>query len=282
MGGESFSRRMSLSRSQSDTAANILANGRPLHRRPTQQNMNGRPTGSVSQLRDLLESSGDQYDSGYDAGDGRSGATTSRTGKIRQLTGDDDAEAFHSAKVAQANLPWYLQPLHGGNKIQLQFNGNVNAGTVPALVERLLVDPLSVFSFFCFLATLLNVKIPELSQEIEYRHVFLTTFRTFSTADDLFDLLVDKYQLRPPPTLTETQMEEWKEKRLRPTQHRVLTVLTMWLEDHGMLQDDPHIAPQLRIFLNKITAPPPLQLTAQLMLGVLDRLVSDPLVILLL
>ena len=65
-----------------------------------------------------------------------------RPGKILQLTGDDSAQAFHNAKQAQTNLPWYLKHQHGEDEIQLEFDGTVKAGTLPALVEHLVVDPL--------------------------------------------------------------------------------------------------------------------------------------------
>ncbi len=65
-----------------------------------------------------------------------------RPGKVLQLTGDDSAQAFHNAKQAQANLPWYLKHRHGEEEIKLDFDGTVKAGTLPALVEHLVVDPL--------------------------------------------------------------------------------------------------------------------------------------------
>lgn len=65
-----------------------------------------------------------------------------RPGKILQLTGDDSAQAFHNAKQAQANLPWYLKHRHREEEIKLEFDGTVKAGTLSALVEHLVVDPL--------------------------------------------------------------------------------------------------------------------------------------------
>jgi son of sevenless-like protein len=66
----------------------------------------------------------------------------SRPGKVLRLTGDDNAQAFHSAKQAQANLPWYLKHRHGEDEIKVDYDGKVQAGTLPALVEHLVVDPL--------------------------------------------------------------------------------------------------------------------------------------------
>lgn len=63
--------------------------------------------------------------------------------KVAQITGDDDAQAFHNARIAQASLPWYLKPRHDNNDIKLEYDGTVIAGTVPALIERLTLDPLS-------------------------------------------------------------------------------------------------------------------------------------------
>jgi len=65
-----------------------------------------------------------------------------RPGKVLQLTGDDSAQAFHNAKQAQANLPWFLRHRHGDEEIKLEFDGTVKAGTLPALVEHLVVNPL--------------------------------------------------------------------------------------------------------------------------------------------
>ena len=65
-----------------------------------------------------------------------------RPGKVLQLTGDDSAQAFHNAKQAQANLPWFLRHRHGEEEIKLEFDCTVKAGTLPALVEHLVVNPL--------------------------------------------------------------------------------------------------------------------------------------------
>lgn len=96
-----------------------------------------------------------------------------------------------------------------------------------------------------------------------------------------------------PGSLTTEEFEEWKEKKLRPVQKRsdafnqshiliitklclrVLTVLSLWLEEYGLLQDSPHVAPRLREFLSLILDPSSLALTAKYMVQSLDRLVSS-------
>jgi son of sevenless-like protein len=74
-------------------------------------------------------------------------------------------------------------------------------------------------------------------------------------------------------SLTREEIDEWKEKRLKPTRHRVLTVFTMWMEDHNMVRQEPHVARKLQEFLASIPEGEPLALTAKLMLQALDRLV---------
>lgn len=182
-----------------------------------------------------------------------------RPGKVLQLTGDDSAQAFHNAKQAQANLPWFLRHRYGEEEIKLEFDGTVKAGTLPALVEHLVVNPLRA------------------SQQEIFRRAFLVTFRTFATATEVFGLLAAQYEVDAPPNLSEEEFEQWKREKLRPTQKRVLTVLTMWLEEYDLLNQDPEVAPKLQDFLRLIVSPPALALTAKHMLKSLERLTfADP------
>jgi son of sevenless-like protein len=99
------------------------------------------------------------------------------------------------------------------------------------------------------------------------------TFRTFAAPDEVFDLLVDRYETVPHADLANTELEEWKEKKLIPMQSRVLIVFTMWLQDYGLLDEEPHIASRLATFLSLIVSPSSLMLTAKLILRDLERLV---------
>jgi son of sevenless-like protein len=197
-----------------------------------------------------------------------------RPGKVLQLTGDDSAQAFHNAKQAQANLPWYLKQRHGGEEIKLDFDGTVKAGTLPALVEHLVVDPLRESWFGSSQLPLSDLFASGASQQEIFRRAFLVTFRTFATATEVFDLLISQYELDVSPNLSEEEFEQWKREKLRPTQKRVLTVLTMWLEEYDLLNQDPEVAPKLQDFLALVISPPTLALTAKHMLRSLERLVS--------
>lgn len=86
--------------------------------------------------------------------------------------------------------------------------------------------------------------------------VFLTTFRTFMTSDELFEMLVEAYRMEDQPKdLANAEVAEWKQ-HLVATQTRVLEVFSSWLNHHRLLQDDAHIAQKLSGFLERIKAPP--------------------------
>jgi son of sevenless-like protein len=106
--------------------------------------------GSLARLSTLFES-GDlpELDSPMDIECRPSITRTARSTseKIRQITGSDDALAFHNAKQALINLPWFLRPSYPPDHIIMDKDFNVRAGTLNALVERLTADHLSADSF---------------------------------------------------------------------------------------------------------------------------------------
>ena len=80
--------------------------------------------------------------------------------------------------------------------------------------------------------------------------------------------------MAPPVYLSGDEFEEWKEKKQRSTQQRVLTLFTMWLEDHNMIKEDPHIVHRLQGFLQSIVDPHPLAIPAKLIIEAVERLVG--------
>lgn len=116
----------------------------------------------------------------------------------------------------------------------------------------------------------------EMAEDTTFRDVFLMTFRTFISPDQLFDMLVEKYRMDHPSGINEEEFVEWKEKCRLPTQRRVLTLFTIWLEDHRLLEEEPHIAQRLTDFLSLITPPAPLSPAAKLIMQSIKRLVGHP------
>ncbi|KAF5392464.1 hypothetical protein D9757_002243 [Collybiopsis confluens] len=183
-----------------------------------------------------------------------------RDDKIRQLTGSNEALDFHNAVLVQANLPWYLKPRHA-DELQIDADGKLISGTRIALVERLVWD---------------TIPSPQdalkAAVDTAYRRMFLTTFRTFMLPEDLFDMLVDLYRMPYPENMTESEFGEWRDRCLEPTQKMILTVFTMWLEEHRLLEEEPQIARLLTEFLELIQPPSGLAVTAQLIVESIARL----------
>ncbi|KAK0246451.1 ras guanine nucleotide exchange factor domain-containing protein [Armillaria nabsnona] len=174
-----------------------------------------------------------------------------RLEKIKQLTGSEEAVSFFS----QANSPWYTKSRHS-DQLRLDSDGQVRSGTTEALVEKLTSET--------------SKDVIKAAQETAFRNAFLMTFRTFMTADQLFTALVGIYAMECPSKITDPEYEEWKEKCSVPTQRIVLTIFTMWLEDHRLLEEEPHIAQLLTDFLNNVTSP--LAVAARLIVKSIERL----------
>ncbi|KAF9021750.1 ras GEF [Hymenopellis radicata] len=190
---------------------------------------------------------------GMREGDPPSTCDRRRLDKIRQLTGSDDAVGFISA----VNSPWYLKSRYS-EQLKYDNDGQVRSGTVVALVEKLTADT--------------SKDAIKAAKDMHFRNVFLMTFRTFMTADQLFDMLVDIYGMEHPKDISEPEFDDWKEKCWLPTQRTVMTVFTMWLEDHRLLEEEPHIAQKLTDFLNLIPQRNVMATTATLIMQSIKRL----------
>lgn len=101
------------------------------------------------------------------------------------------------------------------------------------------------------------------------------TFRTFTTSEELFDLLLERFSMTRPDNLNEAEVEDWKKRSLIPTQRHVLDVFTLWLEEHRLLEEDPHIAQRLPDFIRHV-ATPRLPTEGHALLQNIERLVSGP------
>ncbi|CAZ83876.1 unnamed protein product [Tuber melanosporum] len=63
---------------------------------------------------------------------------------------------------------------------------------------------------------------------------FLLTYRSFTTASELFKQLVRRFTVQPPSALSGSEFEIWTEKKQKLIRVRVLSILKMWLEQNWM------------------------------------------------
>ncbi|KAH7910846.1 ras guanine nucleotide exchange factor domain-containing protein [Hygrophoropsis aurantiaca] len=150
-------------------------------------------------------------------------APTANASKIKQIFGDEAPEHIVSTK------PWYLRPNYGKNDIIIDPDGSVRAGTVPALIERLTSHETGDPTFI---------------------KTFLMTYKSFTTLDELFDILVRRFFITSPDNLTAIELEEWKKLKQHIIQMRVLnTFRAMVHDEHFLEKEDMYILDRLKDFL---------------------------------
>ncbi|KAB5570826.1 ras guanine nucleotide exchange factor domain-containing protein [Coniochaeta sp. 2T2.1] len=89
----------------------------------------------------------------------------------------------------------------------------VKGGSLLALVEQLTRHDKSDFNF---------------------NNTFLLTYRSFTTARELFELLVKRFNIQPPEGLTQAEYEEWREQKQKLIRVRVVNNLRTWLDQYWM------------------------------------------------
>ncbi|KAG6845125.1 hypothetical protein H0H87_000552 [Tephrocybe sp. NHM501043] len=164
------------------------------------------------------------YDEDGDVGATKSSRRPTGSKKLEQLLGDEYAN-----KVAADLKPWYLRPTYNPEDILIDPDNTVKGGTLPALVERLTahdqVDP-------------------------SFNQAFLMTFKSFTTVNELFDLLVARFRIEPPPDLKPMERDEWEKQKKLLIQIRVINMFVTMLKDDDILEkEDHHIFDRMRAFV---------------------------------
>ncbi|WVF72599.1 hypothetical protein IAT40_007417 [Kwoniella sp. CBS 6097] len=165
--------------------------------------------------------------------DGR-GSTRGKTPskKLAKLLGEDVSAIPMNATVpppAPPETPWYLSDDFAPGEIIFDDKGGVKAGSLKALVVRLTQHSSTDTPFF---------------------QAFLLTFRSFTNAHELFDHLVERYNISQPDGLTYEQSQEWRVKKQAPIRLRVANALRTWLERHYIEQTDKGVLDRIEEFAN--------------------------------
>ena len=161
--------------------------------------------------------------------------------------------------------PWYLRPQYA-DQLDTDDKGNVRFGSLLSLFEMLTFPPKPTSEFGEAQACCASDtdELAELAQYKTFTNVFLMTFRTFTTADQLFDMLVERFHLQLNESLTESEYLNWKANLRIPVQRIVLEILKIWLENYQLFEEEPHIAQRLKEFLDLIVSPPHNKLAANI------------------
>ncbi|KEI39358.1 uncharacterized protein L969DRAFT_49135 [Mixia osmundae IAM 14324] len=111
--------------------------------------------------------------------------------------------------------PAFLQPDYAPGDLSLASDGQVKGGTLAALVEKLTSHE---------------------GVDHHFNTTFLLTYRTFTTSNDLFDMLVQRYMIEMPAGLAAEEAHIWTEQKQKLVRIRVLNILKVWIESN--LYDD--------------------------------------------
>jgi son of sevenless-like protein len=143
--------------------------------------------------------------------------------KARQLAGikDNQAVNFRQSDPVGEETPAYLRLEH---EDEITYDGKINppqlrGGTLTGLVEQLTRHD---------------------RLDSGFNGTFLLTYRSFTSAKELFEMLVKRWSIQPPESLSQDEYSTWVEKKQKPIQFRVVNILKSWLDTYWMeeLNDD--------------------------------------------
>ena len=177
--------------------------------------------------------------------------------KVQGEVIEPGGQVIDISRPSSESTPGYLSPQYA-DQLDTDDKGNVRFGSLLSLFEMLTFPPKPTSEFgesqACFASD--TDKLADLAQYKTFTNVFLMTFRTFTTADHLFDMLVERFHLKPNESLTESEYLNWKANLRIPVQRIVLDILKRWLENYQLFEEEPHIAQRLKEFLDLIVSPP--------------------------
>lgn len=115
--------------------------------------------------------------------------------------------------------PWFLKIDHEG-EVFYDTKGDIpvlKCGTLAGLVEHLTRHD---------------------KLDASFNNTFLTTYRSFTSAAELFELLVQRFNIQPPFGLNPDEMQMWVDRKQKPIRFRVVNILKSWFENFWMEPND--------------------------------------------
>lgn len=143
------------------------------------------------------------------------------TEKARQFFGQMPPTGLPegSAQAAASDeQPWYLRLDHQ-NEISYDAKdpSQLKSGTLRGLVEQLTRHD---------------------RLDANFNGTFLLTYRSFTTAAELLELLVRRFSIQPPAGLTREEYPTWEDNKQKLIRLRVVNILKSWFETYWMEEND--------------------------------------------
>ncbi|KAH6680676.1 cell division control protein-like protein Cdc25 [Halenospora varia] len=67
-----------------------------------------------------------------------------------------------------------------------------------------------------------------------FNNTFLLTYRSFTSARELFEFLVKRFQIQPPEGMAQLDYETWRDRKQKPIRFRVVNILKSWFDNFWM------------------------------------------------
>lgn len=79
-----------------------------------------------------------------------------------------------------------------------------------------------------------------------FNNTFLLTYRSFTTARELFELLVRRFETQPPDGMAQIDYEVWRDRKQKPIRFRVVNILKSWFDNFWMEDQSPETKALIR------------------------------------
>jgi son of sevenless-like protein len=129
----------------------------------------------------------------------------------RDASGETSSLSSTYVKPVEVETPWFLEVDYSAEDIVFNVQGQVKGATLSALMERL---------------TMHN------SFDANFNTTFLMTYRSFTTTEELLDLLAARFRVKEPAGLTEKEHQTWVDQKQMLIRFRIFNVLKAWIESH--------------------------------------------------
>lgn len=145
------------------------------------------------------------------------------TDKARQFFGQmpppDVSQGSASAGAPSDGTPWFLELDHLNEvAYETKFDPpQLKSGTLRGLVEQLTRHD---------------------RLDASFNGTFLLTYRSFTSAVELFELLVRRFSIQPPPGLPREDYPTWEERKQKLVRFRVVNILKSWFETFWMEENN--------------------------------------------
>lgn len=207
----------SLLQQLAESAPNGERNGDVVANGPEDADQSGQRERSHSQSRRPTLPTPSKSYAGSTNAEAIKSSTATNQRKVMDFFGEMPAPIMH--QPVQEEVPDFLKLDHEG---ELSYDHKADppqlrGGTLTGLVEQLTRHD---------------------RLDAPFNNTFLLTYQSFTTAQELFEMLVKRWSIQPPYGLAKEDYQTWVDKKQKPIRFRVVNILKSWFDNFWMEGND--------------------------------------------